>query len=105
MIELDALSARLTVADAALVSAPPTRKNTSETRSGSPGAPPWPDAPTVISAGEFTGPASMISPDTFTPLPESTTSAWLPAVGTRVAKPSPSTIVPGRVTSIAWLRS
>jgi hypothetical protein len=100
MIECDALSSRLTVADVGVVSAPPMRKNTSEIRSGSAAGPARPGTPTETSTGELTGPASTIRPDTVTPVFGRTTRAALPRAGTSVAKPRPSTTVPGRVTTI-----
>ena len=68
MIELSALSRKLTVAPTGVVSAPPTRKKTSWTRSGS-----LADAglgrglPTESRTGELTGPASKMRPETLTP--------------------------------------
>ena len=94
MIEWLALSSRLTVAETGVVSAPPMRKKTSWIRSGSL-AEAAPGIPTESRTGELTGPASMIRPDTFTPLLGVTTMAALPCWGTRVAKPRPRTTVPG----------
>jgi hypothetical protein len=56
--------------------------------------------PTETSTGELTGPASTIRPETLTPVFGSTIKAALPCCGTSVAKPRPSTTVPGRVTTI-----
>ena len=85
--------------------APPMRKNTSCSRVGSPGFDqPRPGSPTCSSAGEFTGPASNIMPDSFTPGTLATSIARLPCAGTRVGKPRPSTTVSGRVTTMGWLR-
>jgi len=39
------------------------------------------------------------------PAPGTTIMAALPSWGTRVAKPKPSTIVSGRLTTMGWLRS
>ena len=99
MIELLALSSRLTVALTGVVSAPPMRKKTSWIRSGSL-ALPGPGVPTESRTGELTGPASMIRPDSFTPLFETTIMAALPCCGTRVAIPSPSTTVSGCGTTM-----
>src|SRR5262249_56387408 len=102
---LDALSSRLTVAEVAVVSAPPTRKNTSWITSGLPGAPAaGPGVPTDSRTGEFTGPASTSRPDSLTPVFGCTTMAGLPRLGTTVANPWPSTIVPGRGTTIGSQR-
>ena len=106
MIELSALSSRLTVAPTFVVSAPPMRKKMSWTRSGSLALPGLCNAvPTESRAGEVTGPASMMSPDSFTPTFGATTMAGLPRCGTRVAKPWPSTTVSGRLTTMGWSRS
>src|SRR5580692_6315660 len=101
MIEFDALSSRLTVAEVAVASAPPTRKNTSWIVSGSLAEPAaGSGVPTESRTGELTGPASKISPDTLTPVFGATTIGVMPCCGTRVAKPRPRTTVPGRVMRI-----
>src|ERR1700749_101847 len=101
MIEFDALPSRLTVAEVAVVSAPPIRKNTSWMVSGSLADPAaGSGVPTDSSAGELTGPASKISPETFTPGFGATTTGMVPCWGTRVAKPRPTTTVSGRETRI-----
>ena len=87
-----------------MVSAPPMRKKTSWITSGSEPLPPSPGSPTESRTGELTGPASMIRPDSFTPLFGVTTMAALPCWGTRVARPRPRTTVPGRLTTMGWLR-
>ncbi len=56
--------------------------------------------PTESRAGELTGPASKIRPETFTPVFGATTMGITPCCGTKVAKPRPSTIVSGRETRI-----
>jgi hypothetical protein len=66
-ITWELLTTRLKVARPG--AAPPMWKNTSCTRAGSAGfarpCPGW--LPTCSSAGEFTGPAAKIIPDSFTP--------------------------------------
>ena len=99
MIEFPALSSRLIVAETGVVSAPPMRKKTSWIRSGSL-AELGPGVPTESRTGELTGPASMIRPDTFTPLFGTTSMAALPCCGTRVARPRPSTTVSGWGTTM-----
>ena len=59
--------------------------------------------PILTSTGEFTGPASMISPAISTPSTSATVIASLPVCGTSVANPRPSTIVSGRATTIGSL--
>jgi hypothetical protein len=107
MIELLALSSRLMPAETGLLEAPPTRKSMSWMRSGllADLALLGPGIPTDISTGEFTGPASTISPESFTPVFGMTTRAALPSWGTSVAKPRPTTIVPGRLITMGRLRS
>ena len=99
MIEFDALSRRLTVAETGVVSAPPMRKKTSWMRSGLL-ALPGPGVPTETRTGDLTGPASMMRPDSFTPLFLTTIMAALPRCGTRVAMPRPSTTVSGCGTTM-----
>jgi hypothetical protein len=53
---------------------------------------------------ELTGPASTMKPEIFTPKLGKTTNAALPVCGTSVARPWPSTRVPGRETTIGCLR-
>src|SRR5690242_15957363 len=101
MIEFDALSSRLTVADVAVVSAPPTRKKTSWIVSGSLADPAaGSGVPTDSRTGEFAAPASKIRPDSFTPVFGATTMGVTPRAGTTVAKPRPSTTVSGGETRI-----
>jgi hypothetical protein len=101
MIEWPALSCRLTVAPTFVLSAPPMRKKTSWIRSGSPVLPEaGAGVPTESRTGEVTGPASMMSPESFTPRLGTTIMAGLPRCGTRVAKPCPSTTVSGWLTTM-----
>ncbi len=81
--------------------APPMRKNTSLSVVGSSGSllcaffvPTW------SRTGEFLGPASNISPASFTPVTSATVMVASPPVGTSVGKPRPSTTVPARFTLI-----
>ena len=71
--------------------APPIRKNTSWTSVGSAARPlnGPPRPPTWSSTGEFSGPASMIMPDSFTPGTLATRMAAVPFCGTSVGKPRP----------------
>ncbi len=72
--------------------APPMRKYTSCTLTGSPA---WlaeePAVPTVSSALLFTVPASNSRPEIFTPLTSATVIAFTPLSGVSVGKPMPST--------------
>jgi hypothetical protein len=52
------------------------------------------------SAGDSTGPASIIRPATSTPRASPTTIGTAPLRAVSVAMPSPSTIVSGRLTRI-----
>ena len=99
MIELLLLSMKLVAA--VPVSAPPTRKKTSSTVTGSLAwltAEPW--VPTCSNAGELVGPASKIRPETFTPLTSATFIVTLPLPGIRVGKPRPMIFVSAFVTLI-----
>ena len=105
MIEFDALSSRLTVAEVVVVSAPPMRKKTSWISVGVG----WPTAdgsgvPTETQDRRVAGPASMMRPETFTPMFGGTIRAALPCCGTSVAKPWPSTTVFGRLTMIGCVQ-
>ena len=92
------------MAETGVVAAPPMRKKTSWMRSGSL-ALLGPGVPTETRTGDLTGPASMIRPDSFTPLFRTTIMAALPCCGTRVAMPRPSTTVSGCGTTMGWFRS
>jgi hypothetical protein len=98
-IELLLLSMNASVTDPA--SAPPTRKKTSSMLTGSEA---WltvePCVPTVSRVGEFTGPASRIRPEMLTPPTSATLMVVWPAVGIRVANPSPMIFVSALVTLI-----
>ena len=77
------------------------RKNTSCSAVGSLGSLLWAfGVPTWSSTGEFTGPASKISPEISTPGTSATVIGTTPFCGTSVAKPSPSTTVSARFTLI-----
>jgi hypothetical protein len=84
--------------------APPMRKNTSLSVVGSVASLFFAFfGPTSSSDGELVGPASNSSPATFTPGTSPSDIVVLPPVGTRVAKPSPSTTVSARFTLSVWL--
>ena len=81
--------------------APPMRKNTSLSVAGSAGSLLWAfGVPTWSSTGELTGPASNISPASFTPGTSATDIAVFPLLGTSVGKPRPRTTVSARLTLI-----
>ena len=56
----------------------------------------------VSRVGELVGPASKIRPETLTPLTSATVIVVWPAVGIRVAKPSPTIFVSALVTLMVW---
>jgi hypothetical protein len=79
------------------------RKNTSLSVVGSSGSLLWAFlGPTCSRTDEFTGPASTISPASFTPVTSATVNAATPPVGTSVGRPRPSTTVPARFTLMVW---
>ena len=87
--------------------APPMRKNTScNQRSGRPGSAVRARGPPAYleqhRGVHRAGP--KISPDSFTPGQTGHPHRAMPFAGTIVGKPSPSTTVSGRVTSMVWLQ-